>query len=346
MLQFLFYLLVALTAAAPAAAQPSPSAAAPSGWQPLAWTGATPEARHESALVGVGDEFYLLGGRGRRRIQAFDPRTGRWRNTETYLDDVHHFQALAQGGRIYVLGALHGAYPNEQPVEKLLIYDPQTDRLTQGATVPQGRRRGAAGLAWHAGKMYLIGGNRNGHSAFMADGTTPANVAWLDAYDPATDRWEQLPDAPHARDHFQAVVVNNRLYVTGGRRSRHGTPSGPMQDTEAAVDVYDFRRRRWLTQTPPPLPTPRAGTSSLLWNGQVWVIGGETSDNNDVSLFRVEVLDPQKGTWQQADNLTLGRHATGAVLHEGKIYTAAGSKTAGGTEIQPDEPAFVEVYAP
>ena len=35
--------------------------------------------------------------------------------------------------------------------------------------------------------------------------------------------WRVLPDAPHARDHFQAAVVDNKLYAFAGRRSEYKT---------------------------------------------------------------------------------------------------------------------------
>ena len=84
-------------------------------WTQVSTTGSTPEQRHESAFVRVGDLFYLMGGRGNKRIQVYDPATKEWSNTGTFLNNVHHFQARAYGGKVYLLGALTGGYPAEDP---------------------------------------------------------------------------------------------------------------------------------------------------------------------------------------------------------------------------------------
>ena len=317
-------------------------------WEEITTSGATPEKRHESAFVRVDDKFYLLGGRGNKKIQVFDPATKSWSNTNTSLNDIHHFQARAYRGKIYLLGALTGGYPNENPLTNVLIYDPQQDKLTTGATIPANRRRGSSGVVVYSDVFYVVAGNRNGHSAFLDNGTTPANVSWTDKYDPVADVWTVLPDAPHARDHFFAEVIGNKLYVAGGRRSKYGTPAGTFSDTETAVDVFDLTAEKWLTGSalPANLPTARAGAPTAVVNNELLVIGGEVESNapNNLAIAVTEVLNPSTGTWRRADDLVLQRHATQAILYEGAVYLAAGSKTKGGTEITPAE-VFTEAFS-
>jgi N-acetylneuraminic acid mutarotase len=57
----------------------------------------------------------------------------------------------------------------------------------------------------------MFSGMVNGH----ADGW----VDWVDKYDPRTDTWEVLADAPRERDHFEAVMVNGNVYLIGGRKT-------------------------------------------------------------------------------------------------------------------------------
>ncbi len=317
-------------------------------WTQVSTTGSTPEKRHESAFVRVGDLFYLMGGRGNKRIQVYDPATKGWSNTGTFLNDIHHFQAQAYGGKIYLLGALTGGYPAENPLTNVLIYDPQQDKLTTGATIPANRRRGSSGVVLYNGVFYIVAGNRNGHSAFLADGTTPANVSWTDKYDPLTNVWTVLPNAPHARDHFFAEVIGDKLYVAGGRRSKFGAPAGTFSDTEKAVDVFDLTTEKWLggAALPAPLPTARAGAPTAVVNNELLVIGGEVENNppNNLALAVTEVLNPATGTWRRAEDLVLQRHATQAIVYEGGVYLAAGSKTKGGTEITSGE-VFMEAFS-
>ena len=55
----------------------------------------------------------------------------------------------------------------------------------------------------------------------------------------------------------------------------------------------------------------------------------------------VEAYDPLAIRWTTLAPMTVGRHATQAVLHQGKLYIAAGSRTRGATEINSQE-----VYTP
>ncbi len=314
-------------------------------WYVESFTGSTPEKRHESGFVKLNEKFYLIGGRGTKKIQVYDPKTNKWSNTNTSTQDIHHFQAISYQGKIYIMGALTGGYPNEKPVPHILIYNPTTDKLVTGPSIPSNRRRGASGAVVHQGKFYLICGNRNGHSAYLNDGVTPANVTWFDVYNPASNTWKVLPNAPRARDHFFAQVINNKLYLAAGRRSRYGTPDGPDKDMEAAVDVFNFETGQWLSGSalPDHIPTKRAGAATGVLNGELIVAGGETGFSN-LAFNTTEALNPATGKWRTLANLTLGRHATQAITYQGDMYFPAGSKTRGATEILASE-AYLEVFS-
>lgn len=317
-------------------------------WHVENFSGADPEKRHESAFAQVGEKFYLIGGRGNKKVQAYDPETKQWSNTNTSTQDIHHFQAVTYNGKIYIIGALTGRFPDEDPLPNILIYDPVEDQLTTGPAIPADRQRGSSGVVIHNDKFYLISGNRNGHKAFLDDGTTPAHVKWFDEYDPATNTWKILPDAPHARDHFAAVVIDNKLYVAAGRRSKQGAADDTFKDTEAAVDVFDFTTGQWLngSSVPDNIPTKRAGAAAAVLNGELIVIGGEVESNppDDLALTTTEALNPTSGTWRTLAPMNLGRHASQAVVHNDAIYLPAGSKTKGATEITASE-SFMEVFS-
>jgi hypothetical protein len=167
-------------------------------------------------------------------------------------------------------------------------------------------------------------------------------VAWVDAFNPRTGAWRRLPDAPRARDHFHAAVIDGKLYAAGGRRSSAGT--GQTFDlTVPEVDVYDFQTGVWSTlPASANLPTPRAGTTTAVIDGRLLILGGE-SGGQQLAHTEVEAFDPATGGWTSLAPLSLGRHATQAVLHEGRLYLASGSRTRGATEIDSQEvyvPAF------
>lgn len=296
----------------------SAQAAAPLEWRQQD-AASRPTARHENGFVAVAGRLILVGGRGDRPLDIYDPKTGRWTQGEQPPFEIHHLQGVEYGGKLYVLGALTGKFPEESPVPDILIYDPVADRWHKGPEIPPQRRRGAAGVAVHEGIIYLVGGNRRGHMS--------GYVNWLDAFDPASGRWTVLPDAPHARDHFHAAVIDGKLYAAGGRRSAHDLGNALAQ-TVGAVDVYDIRANTWST-LPAPLPTERAGTASTVIDGRLVVIGGE-SLAQEPAHREVEAWDPATSRWQALPPLPVGRHGTQAAALGDKVYIAAGSGNRGG----------------
>lgn len=246
--------------------------------------------------------------------------------------ELHHFQAVEYDGRIYVVGAMTGRYPTEPPVPNVTIYDPATDQWIVGPEIPADRRRGGAGAVVHDGVIYIVAGIQNGHY----DG----HVAWLDAFDPRTNTWRRLPDAPRPRDHFHAAVIDGRIYAAGGRRSSAATGQ-VFELTVPEVDVYDIATGQWSTLPPSAnIPTPRAGTTAAVVNGRLLVIGGESAAQLEAHS-EVEAYDPRTGTWTSLAPLLTGRHATQAAEYQGRLYIAAGSRTRGATEIDSHE-----VYEP
>jgi hypothetical protein len=301
-----------------------------------------PMQRHEHGYVEANGLFYLMGGRGDRPVQVFDPALQTWATRGLPPFQIHHFQPVEYDGKIYVMGAFTEGFPYEKPIPNIYIYDPVTDKWTKGPEIPENRRRGAAGLVVHNDDLYVVSGIQNGH----ADG----HVTWFDRFDPKTGVWEILPDAPHARDHFQAVVIGGKLYAAGGRRSSYATGQS-FELTIPEVDVYDFSAGTWTTlPSSANLPTERAGVTAMAYNGKLVVIGGESArgistdagnSERPPAHAEVEVFDPMTAQWFSMPPLRQGRHATQAIVYQDKIYIAAGSRTIGGTEINSQE-----VYTP
>ncbi|MCC7123654.1 MAG: kelch repeat-containing protein [Acidobacteria bacterium] len=288
--------------------------------------------RHEHGYVQVGSRFYLLGGRGINPVDIFDPATGTWSKGAASPVEMHHFQAVVFENRIYVVGAMGGQFPKESPLANVYVYDPTVDRWTTGPEIPAGRRRGGAGAVLHNGEIVVIAGITNGHY----DG----HVRWVDAFNPRTGQWRVLPDAPRARDHFHAAIIGGRIYAAAGRRSSAAT-NQTFELTVPEVDVFDLASSRWSTlPAASNIPTPRAGAGAVALNGRLIVLGGE-SGGQELAHADVEELDPATGRWRALQPLAMGRHATQAVLHDGRIYLASGSRTRGATEVDTQE-----IYTP
>ena len=107
--------------------------------------------------------------------------------------------------------------------------------------------------------------------------------------------------------HFEAVVVNNKLYCIGGRRSS-GVEKKVFEITVPEVDVFDFKTQKWRT-LPTVIPTQRAGTTNVVSGNEIIVIGGE-SIAHKVAHNECEAYNVKTGLWRTLPHLVEGRHGT------------------------------------
>ena len=284
------------------------------------------ETRHENAFVQAGDKFYLLGGRESQTVKVYDPDTETWSNGATlpsgpgWPNKLHHFQAVEHDGLIYAGMAFGDNAPNEVGAEHLYLYDPVADVWMIGAEIPENRRRGSAGAFVRDGKIYFVAGIQDGHSS--------GHVKWFDAYDPATNTWTQLDDAPRARDHFFAVYAEaqDKLYLVGGRTS--GT-DGVFLGTIPEVDVYDFGSGSWSTlPSAKNIPTERAAAATGLIGGEIVVAGGEKEAGSAKAV--TEAFNVNTQAWRTLAPMLTPRHGTQAIVSNNGLYVAAGSPNRGG----------------
>ncbi len=280
-----------------------------------------PTARHEASLVAYKDNLYLIGGRRINPVDVFNTQTRTWTEKSKPPLEIHHFQAVTVNNVIYILGAMTGQWPNEKPLERVLIYYPDTDEFKFGPEIPKARRRGGAGAVFYNEKIYLIGGITNGHM----DGY----VNWFDAFDPKTGAWEVLPDAPHMRDHFQTAIAKDKLYAFAGRHSEWRAELG-FEQTIIPGDIFNFKTGKWEKgRKSTNIPTPRAG-NMIIANGNHIIVGGGESGTQTRSHSEIEAFNVTDETWTRWPDLIEGRHGSGFAIVDGYLYTASGSGNRGG----------------
>lgn len=290
----------------------------------LQWTsivtedGTEPQQRHEATFINIKEKMYLLGGRRIQNISIYDAEKNIWSTGSKPPLELHHFQAVVFDNKIYVMGALTGGYPAETPVPNIYIYDPANDKWIVGDKIPEDRQRGSTGVVVYQNKIYMVAGIKNGH---IGD-----HKKWFDVYNPKDGTWAKLEDAPRARDHFQAAVANNKLYVLAGRLSKARKET--FKHTIAEVDVYDFKTGQWSTLDTV-LPTLRAGNMAINYHDDILVVGGESAGQG-VAHNEVEALRASTNSWINYPNLVRGRHGTGLCIYKDEVYVASGSGNKGG----------------
>lgn len=285
-------------------------------WQPFTAANGSPQARHESGAVVVDGKIYLLGGRGTPDVQSFDPDTSTWTSHGQAPLELHHFQPVAVGDSIYIIGSFTCCYPDEPSIADIHVFNTTSHTWSVEGSMPASRVRGSAGVVVRDGIIYVLGGNTAGHSG--------GAVAWFDSFNPATGEWNILPDAPNARDHFSAVLVNDYLVAAAGRQT--ALPN-PFKNAVAQTDVYDFVEQNWSSADD--IPTLRAGALATMAGDDIIVAGGEINTST-TALASVEAMNVYSRKWRSLQPLNLGRHSGGGVALNGEFHVLAGSLNTGG----------------
>ena len=270
--------------------------------------------RHETGSVTNENKLYVLGGRGDRPVQVFDASQNSWSTLAPLPLELHHFQPVVLNNYLYVIGAFTCCFPNEPTIADVYRLNLKTNIWETHGSIPNERLRGSAGTVAYNNKIYIIGGNTNGHSG--------GAVAWLDEYDPSTGIWQTLTDAPNERDHFSAAVVGNKLIVASGRKT-----NGGFGGMVAGTDVFDFNTNTWTSVAP--IPTPRAGTMLGVRNGNVIIMGGET-DTQVQSHDEVEAYHVATNKWRNLPNLNEGRHSGAGGVIGDTLHAITGNLFRGG----------------
>lgn len=278
--------------------------------------------RHENAFVEFKDKFYLIGGRGIKPVNVFDPATNTWETKGKTPLEFHHFQAVVYKDAIYLAGAMTGPYPKEVPCKHIWIYYPNQDKWEKGAEIPAEMQRGSVGAVIRDHKIYMACGIEYGHTS----GTTNR----FDSYDLETKQWESLTKAPHVRDHFSAIILKNSLYCIGGRNTsvHHKNNFGAFfTATIPFIDEYDFKTGKWYTHKNK-IPVPTAAGGIVAIGNKIVYMGGEGMSRK--AYAETQCLDIESGEWKLLAPLRIGRHGSNAIFYKNKIYFAAGSPKQGG----------------
>lgn len=293
-------------------------------WLPVETKGEV-QGRHENGFVEYKGEFYLFGGRGILPVNVYNPQNNTWKTLGETPFEIHHFQPVVYGDAIYIVGGQTGEYPKELPLENIWIYYPEHDEWEKGPEIPEERRRGSGGAVLYQDKIYWVCGIEYGH--------TSGTNNYFDVYDLKTGEWQVLTKAPNVRDHFSAIVVDDKLYCIGGRNSSIHSENDFYKFFEMTVpfiDVYDFEADKWYTLDQQ-LPHPSAAGSIVNVGNYILYFGGEGAYKH--AYQENQCLNVKTGEITLLSPLYCGRHGSGAILYDDEVWFGAGSYIRGGSNM-------------
>jgi N-acetylneuraminic acid mutarotase len=321
-------------------------------WQPI--TNAR-IARQAAATTQADGTIWIFGGLGSNRAlvanhEGYDPIIDSWKSGDDLPVPVQHAMAVTWRGNPIVLGGWRAAGPqkvasdqvwrvvNSHWVELPHLWQPRAaaaaavvgDRIivtggvdsngallntteifdgnswTLGTPMPTPRQMLAA--ASDGKVVYTVGGN---------NGT--ADLATVEAYDPAAKSWTRSPDLPQPRGDLGVAIADRRLVAVGGQSAGQVLKS---------VSVLDLTTNTWAAL--PDMQTARHGMAVDAVGQAVYSIGGssEVGDGQATSSAEALQLPPRRmqpaAQWRSLPDAPTARLMTAWTVLDDKIWIAGG----------------------
>jgi N-acetylneuraminic acid mutarotase len=220
-------------------------------------------------------------------------------------------QGAVIDGKLYVFGGyVDRTY---RPTARADVYDPATDTWSRIADLPVGITH--SGVASDGRVIYFAGGypaGTGGRSQVFATDD-------VFFYDPATDRYTDLPGLPARRGGGALALDGRTLHFFGGSDIDRKDVDDHWSLNLDALDAG------WRSRAPLPLARNHLGAAAV--GGKVYAVGGQ-QEQDDEATFRdeVDVYDPSTDTWTPVADLPSPKsHITSAtVVRDGQILVLGG----------------------
>lgn len=207
---------------------------------------------------------------------------------------------MTHGDYIYVIGGGHESDVSLRSVERIHVHTGKSEHFVNLKI----------GRCWHRAvivedQIYVIGGDRRFFGGNRRDLTTSVEII-----DIPTKRVMAGPNLPEARMQFGCVVLDGKIYVIGGSRTRAGANTNTN-----TVFVLDLATGQWTQGDP--MPTPRLCDAVTVEGGFIVVPGGYTGSHKvDV----VEVYNPRERTWLTIEPLAKPRSTHSLVFVGQRLF--------------------------
>lgn len=247
-------------------------------------------------------------------------------------------------GLIAVAG---GFAPNSQPTSSLFLFNLGTNTWSSGTTLPGNYDH--ASLAFLAGRLWLVGGYKNGVATNEVWSLESPGAAWVaesslnvprgalatvaaggklvaiggangggqlagtEEFDPSGGGWQLGPDLQVSREHLGAAAVGATVFAVAGR-----------QPNLTSVEVRSVGGGGW--QQGPTLRFSRGGNGAGTANGIPCTAGGEQASG---TIPSIECLSGS--VWQHVANLREPRHGLAVVGVGNQLHIIAGGPQPGFT---------------
>lgn len=167
-------------------------------------------------------------------------------------------------------------------------------------------QRDEAAIVSYRNRVYAIGGFSNTGRRTL--------VPSMEIYNIEADRWFTLAPMTAGRRQAGAVVVDDALYVVGGKRARTDLSS---------FEVFSEKLATWANLDD--MPTPRSGLGLVVLGTDLYACGGRARGFADFPLDTVEIYNVETKSWRQGTQLNTARSDFGIATVGTRIFAIGGT---------------------
>ncbi len=175
-----------------------------------------------------------------------------------------------------------------------------------------------------------------GDAFYVMGGRESDAVRIYDPLDGSDGRWTSGATSPIQLHHFQAVELDGLIYAIGAMTGPY-----PYEPPVENVYIYDPLADRWITGPAMPSDRLRGSSGTVVHDGLIYWISGNTNGHVGPVTAMVDVYDPAMGSFTALAEIPHPRDHFFATLHEDSIYVIGGRRSV--PEAGAFEPTIAEI---
>jgi N-acetylneuraminic acid mutarotase len=154
------------------------------------------------------------------------------------------------------------------------------------------------------GKLYALGGR----------GERP-----VEEYDPKSNTWTKLADAPMEIHHFQAISYQNEIWVAGAL-----TGGYPHETPIPNILIFNPKTKTWKEGPKLPENRLRGSAGVFVREEKIYMVCGIQDGHYEGFVGWFDELDPKTGKWTSLTNAPRARDHVSAAMVGDRLYLAGG----------------------
>ncbi len=284
----------------------------------LKWSSvaSSPVGRAEGQSAVVNGKLYVLGGVNTSgpyaRSDVYNPSTNSWTRIKDLPKKLTHAGTTVVGRDIYLAGGYIGTassgWAQTFATREVWRYNVDSNSYSSMPQLPSARGSGV--LVALGRKLHFV----SGADSSRAD----RREHWVLDLDNQGAGWKSLAAIPNGKTHLGAVALNGKLYVVGGQHEYDDDA-----DCQSDLHVYNPSTNGWTKLASMPRALSHHNSSTVVHNGRILVLGGETSPGSNTS--KVSAYDPAANRWTDLTSLPGTRTSGVAGVINGAVYFSTGS---------------------